>query len=361
MKQKISALLLALVSVAALILPSTVSAQNASKSGASLVKSAYNRVEELVNAKTFMVVRVDMTAIDPAALTLSLDTLFANFVKDSKFDADKIKAARREFHVALEALQTNLDAAVTPTDDLKLREIFIIVQSANDESTRVFIPGVKQPLQQLFGMTGSTVKVNNGVAFATNAAEDAKIYKNFKPSANTGLRSFFENDATGTIQVYISSLSLNDVYKVAYQTSSFEPVKLNDVPEVEIPAEAKAGADAFASYFQNFHVCIDLNKLTVDGGFVFTTAERAETARKGLEILVNKAVDESSKSETCFGLSKEASEKYNLPALELAVKRASMQKIFVPNRAANSLRFEFTPDAKDFWSNTSILFLPFGL
>ena len=55
-----------------------------------------------------------------------------------------------------------------------------------------------------------------------------------------------------------------------------------------------------------------------------------------------------------FGQSDETSQKYHLRPLAHSLRHASKRAV-IPKRSANSLVFEFTPDSKDFWSNTCTL------
>ena len=339
-------LALLLIGVCALV-PTALYAQNAP----SLLESAYSRVEDQVNDKTFLVVRLDLTAISSETLAKTLDSVYVQFMKERGFNAEKIKTGRREFHGAIEALVQNLEAFEQYRDALGVREIFLVVQNQTDDSARIIIPGSQRELEaKVAAFQAMTpfkpIKVAKGCAFALDPEKDAAIYKDFKSAPNAGLKRFYQSEATGAIQIFCSRIDIEKFY----QTARDYLVKKG--ASEESFEEFKTGIDSFKSYFQQFNVSIDLNRFSMKGTFVFTTPERAEDARKSLEALGNRLVDAFYDDEgTPFKLPGDLKEKYNIPALGRELARG-MMKSAVPKRSANSLSFELTHDSENIWTNT---------
>ena len=350
MTLKYSTLLSFLVGVCALV-PTTLFSQDAP----SLLATAYDRIESQVNDKTFLVVRIDLTAIDSQTFAKTLDDVYVRFMKERGFSAAKIKTGRREFNVATDAISEAVEAFEQMRAALNVREIFIVVQDQSDKSARIVIPGSQKEIEAqaaqmttlLFESSLKPIKIAKGCAFATDAEEDAAIYKNFKPGVNAPLKRFYQNEASGTVQVFCSRLNLETFYKNAHEFL----VKIGGASENSYE-EFKTGADSFKSYFQQLDVSIDINRLAIKGSIGFTTPERAEDARGSLEALGDKIIDALyDDGGTFFGVPDSISKEYNLAALSREVERASL-KAALPKRSGASLRFEFTPDSENFWSNT---------
>ncbi len=346
MTLKKSALLLLLVGVCALV-PSALYAQNAT----SLLESAYSRVEDPVNDKTFLVVRFDLASINSETLAKTLDEVYVKFMKERGFNAEKVKTGRREFHAAVDALVQNIEALEQYRDALGVREVFFIAQNQADDSARLFIPGSQRELEtKMAALQAITslepIKVAKGFALAPNPEKDAEIYKNFKPAPNQPLKRFFQSEATGSIQIFCSRLDIEMFYQKA------RDYLVEKGASEESFDEFKTGIDSFKSYFQQFSVSIDLNRLSMKGGFGFTTPERAEDARKTMEALGNRLVDAFYDDEgTPFDLPDDLKKKYNIPTLGREFARG-MMKAAVPKRSDSSLSFELTPNSDNIWTNS---------
>ena len=352
MTPKYSILLSFLLGVSALV-PTSLFAQSAP----SLLATACSRVEDQVNDKTFLVVRVDLTAVSSQALAKTLDEVYVRFMKERGFSAAKIKTGRREFNVAIDAIKESVETFEQFRDALNVREIFIIVQNQTDNSFRVLIPGSQKEIQArtapfLATTPLKTVKTSKGCAFATDLAEDAKIYKEFKSNVNSPLKRFYQSEASGAIQIFCSRFDIQKFYEDAHAAL----VKAGAASEDSFE-EYKTGLESFKSYFQQFNVSIDVNRFSIKGSLVFTTPERAEDARKSLETLGDKLIDALyDDGGSLFGLPSPIVEKYSLAPLAREMERASL-KAALPKRSANSLSFEFTPDSDNFWSNTFSLMI----
>ena len=337
-----------LVGVCALV-PTALFAQDAP----SLVATAYSRIEDQVNDKTFLVVRIDLTAIDPQTFAKTLDAVYVRFLKERGFNAAKIKTCRREFNVAVDAIREGVEAFEQFRSALNVREIFIIVQDQSDKSARIVIPGSQKEIEKQAAMLLAAadfdlkpIKVAKGCAFTTDVEADAAVYKNFKPNVNPQLKRFYQVDASGAVQVFCSRLDLKTFYKNAHEFLAKAGGATADSYE-----EFTTGTDSFKSYFQQFNVSIDVNRLAIKGSIGFTTPERAEAARNSLAALGDKIVDALyADGGTVFGVSESVAKEYNLAALGREIKRASL-KAALPKRSGASLRFEFTPDSENFWSN----------
>lgn len=342
-----SSLLFALAFVA-FFAPALCNAQSSS----SLVASAYDRVKDQVNDKTFLVVRADLTAFDAATFVVTLDSAYTEFLKERGFNDAKIKSSRHEFHGALDAIKQNIDKLEEMRNAFGIREIFLIVQNQADKSARLVVPGAPKELakQMTLLLEASTpltpIKTSSGYAFATNAEEDATIYRKFKAGESPQLKRFYQSGASGEIQIFCSVMNLENLYRTAYR------FLFKTEASTKLPESVNSGLEAFDSYFQQAKVSIDVSRFTIKGSLEFTTAERAEDAYKALVALVDALVDNGYESNvTVFIFPKSTSEKYNLKALNKEMGRASL-KATLPKRVANSLIFEFTPDSKNFWSNT---------
>ena len=347
MTRKYSSLLFAFICVA-FFAPTACLAQGAP----SLVRSAYDRIKDQVNDKTFLIVRADLTAADSAILAVTLDSVYAEFLRERGFNDAKIKSSRREFHSVIETINDKIKSLEEMRDALGIREVFLIMQNQSDKSIRLVVPGAQRELdKQITAFLEASnpvtpVKTSSGYAFATNAKEDAAIYERFKVGESSQLKRFYQSEALGGIQVFCSMMDLEKLYETAYKGR----FKLEAVDE--LPEDARAGLESFKSYFQQAKVSIDVNKLTIKGTFEFTTAERAEDAYKGLVTLTDALIDNGYETRaSVYDFSKSTTEKYNLKALSKELERASL-KAALPKRSANTLNFEFTPDSNNFWSNT---------
>lgn len=339
MSQKYRALLTVLLIVAALF-PSVVLAQSASPS---LVQTAYDRIEDQINSKTSLVVRIDLTEIDLAACAASIETVCANHFKERGFKTENAKATRHEIHVGLDNLVQTLEPLVAMRKALGVREVFIIRQSMSDKSQRIVVPGATGDLQKLLNLffknsgTFKQIKTAKGTAFVADPKADAEIYKNFKKSPNQLLKQFFQSGASGSIQFFCKELDLESLSR------SFE-----DLGAAEETAREFA---AFKSYFQQLEISIDVNKLAIKGALVFTTAERADKGRKELEALADAFVDAAySSSADSSVLPESVVDDYDLQGLLREMHRASL-KAALPKRSGSSLNFELSPGADAFWSN----------
>ena len=352
MTPKYSSFLSLLIGVCALV-PTALRAQDAP----SLLKSAYSRIEDQVNDKTFLVVRLDLTALDSATLTKTLDDVYTRFMKERGFSAAKIKSGRREFNAATDALNESVKAFEAFRAALDIREIFLIVQNQSDKSSRVVIPGSQKNLEARAAAFLETsvfkpVKVARGCALTTDVEADAEIYKSFKPSLNAPLKRFYETEASGAIQIFCSHVELLKLYEKAREFLVKAGVA-SDGPDDEF----KTGFESFDLYFQQFCASIDVNRLSANGAIVFTTPERAGEARKNFETLGDKIIDAVyNDGGSLYGLPAPVVEKYRLAPVVREIERASL-KAALPKLSGSSLNFAFTPDSDNFWSNTFALAL----
>ncbi|MGI6401451.1 MAG: hypothetical protein ACOX0A_04985 [Thermoguttaceae bacterium] len=346
MNHRITAFLLALACFVAV--PSVGLAQGTD----SLVKSAYDRIEDYVNNQTFLVVRIDLTEIDPNALSNTLESVYVNFLNERGFSDTRISSSRREFRAALNNMDEVVEVGQQYRDTFGIREIFIVMQTLDPASVRIFIPGRQtQPIDPL----SMTISANLGLSPVEGASghlftkdPTSNVQGKFIPSMNAQLKRFYENDAFGAVQIFCSTMSLETIYRHLCER------RAEDDEEIVVPDDLKKTFDLFDQYFQNLNISIDVNNLTIKGAFVFTNAERAETARKSLETFVLAGTDVLARDAAGFGQSDETSQKYHLRPLAHSLRHASKRAV-IPKRSANSLVFEFTPDSKDFWSNTCTL------
>lgn len=352
MTPKYSSLLSLLMGVCALV-PTALYAQDAP----SLLKSAYSRIQDQVNDKTFLVVRIDLTALDSTTLAKTLDDVYTRFMKERGFSDAKLKSGRREFNAATDALCENVEAFEAFRAALDVREIFLIVQNQSDKSSRLVIPGSQKSLETRVAALLETsvfkpVKVAKGSALATDVEADAEIYKSFKPSLNAPLKRFYETEASGAIQIFCSHVELLKLYENVREFLVKAGVA-SDGPDDEF----KEGFGAFDLYFQQFCASVDVNKLSVNGAFVFTNPERAADARKIFETLGDKIINAIYEDGgSLSGLPQPIVEKYRLAPVVREIERASL-KAALPKVSGSSLSFAFTPDSDHFWSNTFALAL----
>lgn len=375
MKHKIISFVVALLPLLSLnvALAQPVNSTNSSpKPKQSIAVTAYSRIAPFVNPETFFVARVDLDTLDSNAFLQTIDDIFVGFLKEQGFDRKNILGVNRDFRRALDELKSEIDALIAFKSTFKVREIFVLIQNQNDEHFRVFVPfssanrdAAKEALSGLLSDGAASfafVNAPGGLVITNNATLDESKYANLEIRPNAALQKFFERTAGSTVQIYISYLKLEKLYKTGLGLCKRPTARVLS----DLPTAAQKSFKVFDSFAQETTLTFDVNSLALKGEMVFITSAHAKEFRNGLEEFVNLKIDEffDSNVEETRALFPEVSdedfEKYNLLNLSREIARASSLKL-IPTQSGSALTFEITPQTKDLLHNScfwQILFIP---
>ncbi len=375
MKHKIISFVVALLPLLSLnvALAQPVNSTNSSpKPKQSIAVTAYSRIAPFVNPETFFVARVDLDTLDSNAFLQTIDDIFVGFLKEQGFDRKNILGVNRDFRRALDELKSEIDALIAFKSTFKVREIFVLIQNQNDEHFRVFVPfssanrdAAKEALSGLLSDGDASfafVNAPGGLVITNNATLDESKYANLEIRPNAALQKFFERTAGSTVQIYISYLKLEKLYKTGLGLCKRPTARVLS----DLPTAAQKSFEVFDSFAQETTLTFDVNSLALKGEMVFITSAHAKEFRNGLEEFVNLKIDEffDSNVEETRALFPEVSdedfEKYNLLNLSREIARASSLKL-IPTQSGSALTFEITPQTKDLLHNScfwQILFIP---
>lgn len=322
----------------------------------SIAQSAYSRVASYVNNDTFLVVRIDLDSIDEEKMCATYNDIFIGFLKERGFDRNAINASNREFRKTLAVIKSKYGKILNIQEQFGVREAFLVMQKQID-SARVILPlsidqrqAILQTASLIFSNQGIYIsEVANGVCFTYNKQLDVNIYKDFKSETNIRLKTFLANSAGATIQIYCSNLKLNKLLEMAEKIPSSNLDAIAD----KLPEETRKGLDSFDAAFQNAQISYDFNTYTYKSAYSFTTAERAEDFRIGLEKLIVYVVDSVIEK---INLSPKESDNYNLNGLYRELLKGALLN-FVPQRNDSILSYESHLQSKKILSHPCVVIL----
>ncbi len=315
----------------------------------SIARGAYSRVAPFVNNETFLVVRLDLDSLNEEAVGATFNEIFTGFLKERGFDKNALNASNREFKKTLEIIKSEYKTALELRDALGIREIFLLMQKQIG-SLRIIVPlsssqraSMVQLSSQIPSEIGVTVsEVSNGVCLTLNKELDADIYKDFKAETNATLKSFLTETAGATIQVYCSDLKLK---KLLNNLKASTDESINIVTS-KLPPDTLKGIDSFDTAFQTAKISYDFNTFAFKSVYTFTTAERAEDFRSGLEKLVILGAESIADSLQ----ESEIANKYNLNGLARELFKGTLLS-FVPQRNDSVLSYDSNLQSKQILSH----------
>lgn len=296
--------------------------------------NAYDYVAPYVNKETFLVVRIDATSLDAEKFCTTYNEIFNGFMKERGFDRNAINATNREFKKCLEIMKARISKMLAMRDNFGIQEMFIVMQKQSPLSFRIVIPlspsTKKDVIQKVSSFTigFDVTEIPNGVCLIFNKEFDQDIYKSFKPEVNATLKDFYATNSDDTIQIYCNGLKIRKLF----ETTAPKPKEIVK----NLPKETLKGLESFDVSFQYALISYNGNLLTFKSQYFFTTAERAEDFRTGLEYLINYLVDSHMDHQDML-----REDPFNLKGIYKEFTRGVLISL-IPKRNTSVLYFEST-------------------
>ena len=296
----ISAILCSLVCATTVV--SSVKGQTVENSNS----NPYVGLAPYVNNETFFVGRGDFSALDPEAIRNSFAEVFKGSLAERAFDKNSSNATNREMSKTLDVVQKDIQNELLKLKKLGVRELIVLQQNqggsfraiaqVKDSSKR---EEVKTVIKEAF--PNLEVFEESKFIVATNDKQlDSQTYEGFKSSSNEVLRSFLAETNGSAIQIYCSRLKIKELARSEGEAKQ----KRFEIDLSKTPSETQKGIDSFDSHFRFATASLNFNDFSFKSSLVFSTSERAEDFKLGLEkfvaFIADKAVEDL-QNEGSFG------------------------------------------------------------
>jgi hypothetical protein len=330
-------------------------ADDAESNNLTEAKSAYSRIAPYVNNDTFLVVRIDFASLDAEQFGASWNEMFTGYMKERGFEKSSINAVNREFRKTLEVVKKEATDILAIREAIGVHELFFVMQKQS-ASFRIIAPLTSEQQAQFNQMLTNQFpelvvsETDDCILIDSDQNLETNTYRYFKPEPNTKLTDFLSSSAGSFLQIYCSNLKIQKLLTSANE----EELGIIGADVTKFPDETRKGFESFDSYFQYALISYDFNTFSYKSQYFFTTAERAEDFKLGLEkfiIVVADSVAEDLKE----GQDAEIVEKYNIDGLTRELVRGALLS-FIPKRSDSVLVFEANLQTKTLLTHPAFLF-----
>ena len=256
-------------------------------------------ISPFINKDTLVVVRVNFDNIDVARFAETLDGIVATALKDFGYDAASVEKIAAELDKTFAAFVEDGQNALSEARQTTLPgEIFFVVQSTKGEGAAFLIPVEKLSDAQRDQLTATAKLAGQSAGFeaavyqkrwlvvASDLKAFGRYYKNFKPSANRKIDTFFKQNSGAFVAGYCGKLRIRPFLDAA--TDGATQQILN--------AQSRAVRDAleiFDTTFVDAGLAFDVGAFSARASLRFNAPVDAGRLLTALQGIVDEAAHET--------------------------------------------------------------------
>ena len=241
-------------------------------------------IKDFINKDTL----ADVDAIKLDQFDVSLQELFDQALELTAFESQYADACRKEFQKTIEGLNADVQSAsATFKEKYGVSQIYYVLQTTRGEGASFVVPikGVSEAKVNALKERAKNLKMNSDsykdclLVSRTPLKELGAFYKDFEPSANKNVETYFSENADKMIVGYCGRLKIRPFFHATEESTT--RTRQYD-PFANSPRSVKDFIEVVDSSFVNARGYFDASKMRVFCEFRFSTPVNANKCRAEL-------------------------------------------------------------------------------